>query len=523
MGTGQPGRARAAEDRVIVVGAGLAGVACALHLAPLPVLLVAPAGAGHAASAMAQGGIAAALAPGDHPDRHARDTLAAGAGLCDPQCVAQVTGAAGDVVRQLLAWDVDLDRDGDGSLAFGLESAHARPRILHAGGDATGRRVLGTLLERLNAAEHVTRLTGTARQIALSDGRVTGLWCSNDGGTPTFLPARAVVLATGGLGALYASTSNPPGARGAGLALAARAGAVLRDMEFVQFHPTALAVGTWPLPLVTEALRGAGARLVDEDGNAVMADIAGGDLAARDVVARAVHTRITMGTRVFLDARGTAVPDLPRRFPTVHALCLRHGIDPERDLIPVRPAAHYHMGGIKVDARGRASLPGLYACGEVAATGLHGANRLASNSLLEALAFARWIADDIRACSAPPSRAPGRPPDRSPVSTTRRLWSHGALMDEKAGVVRTASGLRDLLDGLLPEVAQDDAALVAAFIAFGALNRTESRGGHWRRDFPQTGAPRHGDLTLHQFLAATGITSLAAAPTGPGLAIKDVA
>lgn len=515
MGIGELGRGGAPEDRVIVVGAGLAGVACALHLAPLPVLLVAPEGSGPPASAMAQGGIAAAVAPDDDPMLHACDTLAAGAGLCDPQRVSQITGAAADVVHQLLAWGVDLDRDGDGALAFGLEAAHARARILHAGGDATGRRVLETLLERLRAAAHVTRLYATAERLCVRDNTVTGLWCSDERGRPAFLAARAVVLATGGLGALYASTSNPPGARGGGLALAARAGAVLRDMEFVQFHPTALDVGTWPLPLVTEALRGAGAQLVDEDGEAVMAGRPGGDLAARDVVARAVHARISRGTKVFLDARGTRVSDFPRRFPTVHALCLRHGIDPERDLMPVRPAAHYHMGGIKVDARGRASLSGLYACGEVAATGLHGANRLASNSLLEALACARWIAEDIRGGGAPRIRHSDEESVFSAAALPQRPWSGGALMDQKAGVIRDARSLGALLDVLLPQVAEDDAALVAAFIAFGALNRTESRGGHWRSDFPQSGAPRHSNLTLDQFLAATGLPPREQVPIRP--------
>ncbi|MEW6254780.1 MAG: L-aspartate oxidase [Pseudomonadota bacterium] len=523
-GTDINGRSTGAEDdSVIVVGAGLAGIACALHLAPLPVVLVAPPGAGQAASALAQGGIAAAVGGDDDPALHARDTLAAGAGLCDPETVARVTGAAPAMLDQLRAWGVPFDRDGEGGLALGLEAAHSRARILHAGGDATGRHVLSTLLDRLSGAAHVTRYAGTGHRLALRDGRVTGLWCVDEAGTVRLLRGRAVVLATGGLGALYASTSNPPGARGTGLALAARAGAVLRDMELVQFHPTALDVGTWPLPLVTEALRGAGARLVDERGAFLMATTPGGDLAPRDVVARAVHQEVAHGRRVFLDARAARVQNLPSRFPTVHALCLRHGIDPQRSLIPVRPAAHYHMGGIKVDGRGRSSVPGLYACGEAAATGLHGANRLASNSLLEALVFARWIADDVRATPAtalplPEPMAPPLPPELG------SLWDGGALMDRHAGVAREADGLRTLLNVMLPRAETCDAALVAAFLARGALLREESRGGHMRRDFPRPAAPRHLDLTLDDVSGPSGSRSApSAAATPRGAPYKDVA
>ncbi|WP_127088458.1 L-aspartate oxidase [Aquabacter cavernae] len=488
-------------DRVIVVGAGLAGIATALELAPLPVLLVAPDAdrtrPAIPASALAQGGIAAALGPDDHPAFHAQDTQAAGAGLCDPALVARVTGAAERVVAQLLAWGVPLDRDADGTLARGLEAAHGRARILHAGGDATGRHVLEALAARAAAAPHVTRLTARAHRLVVREDRVTGLWCETPTGPPVFLSARAVVLATGGIGGLYAATTNPSGALGAGLALAARAGAVLRDMEFVQFHPTALDVKADPLPLATEALRGAGAVLVDGTGAPVMAGIPGGDLAPRDVVARALHERLAAGGRVFLDARGAPGTAFARLFPSVHALCARYGMDPAHALLPVRPAAHYHMGGIKVDGAGRASLDGLYACGEVASTGLHGANRLASNSLLEALAFARWIADDIRDRAAPYDRTPATPimPGSGRVTADVR-----AMMEAHVGVVRHQAGLSRALDTLLPRAARCDAALVAALVALGALRREESRGGHFRADFPETGTARHGELTLAALL-----------------------
>lgn len=480
------------EDRVIVVGAGLAGVATALHLAPLPVLLIGPPPR-TAASSMAQGGIAAATGPDDDPALHAADTCAAGAGLCDPDIVARVTGAGPRIVRQLLSWGVPFDRAGDGTLARGLEAAHGRPRILHAGGDATGWTVLETLTARMAAAPHITRCELQAFRLEESGGRVTGLWALAADGGPLFLPARAVVLATGGLGGLYAATTNPPGARGSGLALAARAGAVLRDLEFVQFHPTAIATGRDPMPLATEALRGAGAVLVDGAGRRLMDGTPQGDLAPRDVVARALHHARIAGHATVLDARDIG-PDFPRRFPTVLRLCRAAGIDPLRQPIPVRPAAHYHMGGIAVDGRGRTSLDGLHACGEVAATGLHGANRLASNSLLEALAFARWIATDIKAGAARRAPAPGPAPVFAPARDAAGLR---AMMDRDVGVVRTAGGLRRALEAIVPHAGTDDAHLVAALVTLAALDRQESRGGHYRADHPacaETG--RSATLTL---------------------------
>lgn len=508
-------------DRVIVVGAGVAGLAVALELAPLPVLLVAPEpGEGaRPATALAQGGIAAALGPDDDPRLHAQDTQAAGAGLCDPIAVARVTGAGQRVVSRLLDWGVALDRAPDGTLARGLEAAHGRARILHAGGDATGRHILDALAARAAAAPHVRRLSARARQIAVRGERVSGLWCETAPGRAVLVEGRAVVLATGGVGGLYAATTNPPGARGAGLALAARAGAVLRDMECVQFHPTALDVGADPLPLATEALRGAGARLVDGTGAPVMADSAGGDLAPRDVVARALHARLAAGGRVFLDARGAPGAAFARLFPSVHALCRRYGMDPTRALLPVRPAAHYHMGGIKVDGAGRTCLDGLYACGEVASTGLHGANRLASNSLLEALAFAHWIAEDISGRAARPGSGP---PCRFAPGGVETAPSLRRSMEAQAGLVRDAAGLSALLDAVLPRAARCDVALTAALIAFGALRREESRGAHLRADFPATGAARHQDITLDALPLPSAPLDPCAAPW-PGTARTGIA
>jgi L-aspartate oxidase len=302
-----------------------------------------------------------------------------------------------------------------------------------------------------------------------------------------------VVLATGGVGALYASTTNPRGATGRGLALAARAGAVLRDMEFVQFHPTAIATGADPMPLATEALRGEGARLIDETGAPVMAGIAGGDLAPRDVVARGIFQAQARGAQVFLDCRGELGARMATRFPTVAGLCAAAGIDPRLQAIPVRPAAHYHMGGVKVDATGASTVPGLFACGEVASTGLHGANRLASNSLLEAMAFAPAIAE---AAAVVP--APGQ--GRAEATTPRSDGDPEALravMERQVGVVREAEGLAEAVRHLAPAArAGCDAALTGLAIAASALSRRESRGAHWRGDHPVQDVPAHTELTL---------------------------
>lgn len=483
------------NDHVIVVGAGIAGAATALALAPLPVLVVAPTGvSGDAATTLAQGGIAAAIGANDDPTLHAADTHAAGAGLCDAAPVARVTAEGPAIIARLAALGIRFDTDASGTIALGLEAAHGRARIVHANGDATGRAVLEGLVAKARTSPHISRRTDLmAVRLDARDGRVHGLWCRDGGGRLVHLNSRAVVLATGGVGGLYASTTNPRNAVGAGLAMAARAGAVLRDLEFVQFHPTAIAAASDPMPLATEALRGAGAILVDEAGERFMAGVPGRELAPRDVVARAIHAHILAGHQVFLDARPSLGDRFARDFPSVAQLCRANGIDPEREAIPVRPAAHYHMGGIKVDGAGRASLAGLYACGEVASTGLHGANRLASNSLLEALAFAQWIAADIAGTSAVPHPGTGPVPEYAPP---RAIEPVRAVMDRHVGVVRNEEGLLRALGTLAPRMADDDAALVAGLITLGALERTESRGGHFRADHPATGIPRHSEITL---------------------------
>ena len=487
-------------DRVVVIGAGVAGLATALRLAPLPVTVVtaSPLGFG-TATGWAQGGIAAAMGEDDAPSLHAADTEAAGAGLTDQAVARRVAEAGPGLIDWLVGLGAPFDRDRDGALALGLEAAHSRRRIVRAGGDSTGRAVLETLVRAVMATPSIEIVVASVRDLIRdAQGGVAGVLCERDG-TLFPMPARAVVLATGGVGALYASTTNPRGATGRGLALAARAGATLRDMEFVQFHPTAIATGADPMPLATEALRGEGARLIDQYGEPVMAGISGGDLAPRDVVARAIFQAQGRGAEVFLDCRGALGLRMASRFPTVAGLCAAAGIDPQRQPIPVRPAAHYHMGGVKVDESGASSVPGLYACGEVASTGLHGANRLASNSLLEALAFAPRIAEAI-AAAAPRRATPLLGEETRPVSD---LAAIRALMESRVGVVRDADGLTEAVQRLALAARRGcDAALTGLIIATSALLRTESRGAHWRSDHPEQMAAVHTETTLAQVWAA---------------------
>lgn len=494
---------RSPADRVIVVGAGVAGLSLALRLAPRPVTLVtaAPLGLG-TATGWAQGGIAAAIGADDAPALHAADTEAAGAGLTEPDAALRVAKAAPGLIDWLVGHDIGFDREADGTLALGLEAAHRRRRIVRARGDSTGRTVLDGLVRAAMVTPSIEVLVATARGLMQdSDGAVRGVVCERDGAAFR-LPARAVVLATGGIGGLYASTTNPRGATGQGLLLAAKAGAVLRDLEFVQFHPTAIATGADPMPLATEALRGEGARLIDRDGSAVMAGIQGGDLAPRDVVARAIFQAQARGAQVFLDTRGALGRRMPERFPTVAGLCAEAGIDPAVQPIPVRPAAHYHMGGVLVDGAGRTSVPGLYACGEVASTGLHGTNRLASNSLLEALAFSQWIARAIEGTEGTPFAAVDRLPTlTADAPDERSVEDVRTIMERSTGVVRDRDGLTDAVRRLSTLAERgSDAALTGLLIAVSALSREESRGAHWRADHSGQVSPRHTVTRLDDVL-----------------------
>ncbi len=482
---------------VIIIGGGIAGLFCALKLSPRPVtvLTAAPIGQG-ASSAWAQGGIAAAVAEGDTTEAHARDTIAAGAGLVDEVLAREMTREAPDRVRDLLAYGVPFDRTLEGRLAVGREAAHSARRIVHVQGDLAGRAIMDALGAAVRSTPSIQLLEGyVAEDLVVTGSRVAGVLARADGGELATLQANAVVLATGGIGHLYAVTTNPRQASGIGLAIAARAGAVLADTEFVQFHPTAIAVGHDPAPLASEALRGEGAILVNGAGEPFMRHIhPAGDLAPRDVVARGVFAEIAAGRGAYLDARVAVGKEFPQRFPTVYASCKAAGIDPVHTLIPVAPAAHYHMGGVRTDARGRSSLAGLWAAGEVASTGVHGANRLASNSLLEAVVFAARAAEDISGMPAHSTtrvRAPsGAGASRASAATsTHELRT---LMSRQVGVIRDGGGLATALVaiGQIERDAKSHAirnmATAALLVAAAAFARRESRGAHWRSDYPLT-------------------------------------
>ena len=485
-------------DHVVIVGGGLAGLFCALKLAPRPVTVISAAPLGHGAStAWAQGGIAAAVAEGDSAEAHAADTVAVGAGLVDETVALGIAREAGARIDDLLRYGVPFDRDLQGRLAVGREAAHSARRIVHVRGDMAGRAIISALTEAVRATPSIRLIEGYAAEALLTDeGAIGGLQLRQVGdaaGNPVTVPARAVVLATGGIGHLYAATTNPAEASGSGLAIAARAGAVIADPEFVQFHPTAIMVGRDPAPLATEALRGEGAILINGNGERFMPARHGlAELAPRDIVARGVFAEIAAGRGAFLDAREALGARFAEKFPTVFASCIAAGIDPARQPIPVAPAAHYHMGGIAVDARGRSSLKGLWAGGEVSCTGAHGANRLASNSLLEAVVYAARIAEDIQGCdiAAPaPLKATGIAP-RNAAMSARAQARLRAMMTSHVGVIRDGDGLADAVRSFAAleqesgNIALRNMATAALLVAASAWSRRESRGAHDRSDYP---------------------------------------
>jgi L-aspartate oxidase len=500
----------------LILGAGVAGLFTALKLSPFPSLILAGARPGvSGSSAWAQGGIAAAVGPGDTWQSHAADTIAAGAGICEPEIVELVAREAPERIEDLVRFGAPFDRNPDGTLAVGREAAHSAARIVHVKGDRAGAEVTHALAERALASSAIQVLEGYhGVELATEDGRVTGLFARSGRGPQARLVlfrARAVIFATGGLGALYAVTTNPPESRGEGLGMAARAGAVIADPEFVQFHPTALATGRDPAALATEALRGEGAMLVDERGMRFMPAVhKDAELAPRDIVARAIHREIAAGHKIYLDCREAVGAEFPEHFPTVYAACRAAGIDPVREPIPVAPAAHYHMGGIASDDRGRSSLEGLWAVGECASTGLHGANRLASNSLLEALVFGARAADDIKSAAAP-REGRGSPPVPERFAATPPPHVLRDAMTRLVGLERDAAGLSEAL-AIIAQVERaggSEPALLnmtatAKLVAYAALARRESRGGHYRTDYPSTDEPRRTFITLEQAEADLG-------------------
>jgi L-aspartate oxidase len=503
---------------VVVAGSGAAGISAALAAAAhgRRVLLLSKGELGGGATPLAQGGMAAAIGPDDDVSLHRSDTIAAGAGLCDPAAAGALVAAAPAEITRLAGLGAQLDRSG-----LGLEGGHSRRRIIHAGGDATGAEVHRVLVAALLASQ-VEVLTGMVVLDALRDarGQVGGLAVGmvDPGGGPLrpgIVTARAVVVATGGFGQAFAATTSPAGVTGDGLALAARAGAELADLEFVQFHPTVLWLGPdaeGQQPLVSEAVRGEGAHLVDADGVRFMVgqhELA--ELAPRDVVAKGIMRRMqeTGADHMLLDARHFGAQMWQERFPTILAACRAHGIDPVTQPIPVAPAAHYASGGVRTDLHGRTTVPGLYACGEVACTGVHGANRLASNSLLEGLVFAERIAADIVAHPA----SPGAPvlPEASdafhggPLLAPEARYEVQRIMAAGAGVLRSAESLAVAAgalerlhtaaveaydrDGKTEEPCVEtweatNLSLVARVLVAAARRREETRGCHWREDRP---------------------------------------
>ncbi len=489
------------RTRFVVIGSGIAGLQTAWRTSDAgDVHVLTKRTLKDSATAYAQGGIAAALGAGDSPALHRIDTLAAGAALCDAAAVEVLVAEGPDRVRELASAGAKFDVDLSGRFTLGREAAHSRKRIVHAKGDQTGAEVARALIHRVGKRRNIHVLEkARALDLIVSNGRCCGVR-ANVGGRAVEIIADATILATGGCGQLYRHTTNPQVATGDGYAIAHRAGATLADMEFVQFHPTALDTAENPLALVSEAVRGEGAVLVNDRGVRFMRRRhALAELAPRDIVAREIFREQQRGQRVWLDAR-KLVRTFARRFPGILRLCLARGIDPRRDLIPVTPAAHYMMGGVVTDLAGRSSVDRLYACGEVSRTGVHGANRLASNSLLEGLVFAERVARD--AVNQPPLPRLPRPgrwkaepvDDRGAAQVAAEeirtvMWTHAGIERSGKGLRAAARALAAIRGRLGPGATEElNMVETAELIVKSALKRRESRGGHYRSDYPRVAA-----------------------------------
>ena len=509
--------ATAPEADFLVIGAGVAGLRAAIELAPAGrVLVLVKREVADSSTQLAQGGIAAALSDEDEISLHLQDTLNAGDGLCNPDAARVLVEDAPERIEELIGWGTQFDREGT-KLTFGREGAHSRNRILHAHGDSTGREIQRALYAKAKTLPEISvREFEFSTDLISEGGRVCGVRVIDERGQENTIHASAVLLATGGMGQLYLNTTNPSVATGDGVAMAYRAGAEVTDLEFIQFHPTALYLKKAPRFLLSEALRGEGAYLRNMEMSRFMAKYHPmAELAPRDVVARAIMHELervrAKDPVVYLDLTHLDEAHVRRRFPRIYKTCMQYNVDITTELIPIRPAAHYAMGGVRTDLDGRSSLPGLYAAGEAAGTGVHGANRLASNSLLEGLVFGARAGKKMRnELKAPAARVTGLPPaaySNGPLSVPvdASINELQTLMWNQVGIVRNANGLKEAVERLKhiePQVARPHSRrefearnlqIAGLLVARSALAREESRGAHYRTDFPD-----HNDVKFRK-------------------------
>ena len=492
---------------VVVVGGGVAGLTVALNLAPRKVCVITKSNLGiNTSSSWSQAGIAASIDKDDSLEIHLKDTLKTAKGLANEAVAKKIISESFNVIKDLENIGVQFDKNSDGSFNLGLEAAHSHKRIVGSKGDSSGIEIMRGLINEVKQSEHITVLENVSIDSIMHEnntiygviGRFTD---KNMPDNHVIIQSSHIVLATGGLGGIYANTTNPRSSYGEGIALAAEVGAILTDMEFVQFHPTGLDFGLDPTPLATEAIRGAGAFLVNQNNDRFMLSAhPDAELAPRDIIAQNIFKQIDQGNSVFLDCRDTIGDNFKSRFPQVHSYCVKAEIDPAKDLMPIIPVAHYHIGGVKTDITGRTSVDGLWCCGEVAATGVHGANRLASNSLLEALVFGKIVANEIN--SQPFKQEQQainsnflktyKEKTRSKIRAKKYIWQLRSTMMRHLGIVRNETsilkGLSEIIrierdsKGLSAKL--NDMILVSKFIIVGAIKRTESRGCHLRFDYP---------------------------------------
>ena len=493
---------------VVIVGGGVAGLTVALNLAPRKVCVITKSSLGvNTSSSWSQAGIAASIDKDDSNQQHLDDTLKTAKGLADETVVKKIVSESSNVIKDLESIGVQFDKNPDGSFNLGLEGAHSHKRIVGSKGDSSGIEIMRGLINEVKQSEHITILENVSIDSIMHEdntiygviGRFTNQNIPNN---HVVIQSSHIVLATGGLGGIFANTTNPRSSYGEGIALAAQVGATLSDMEFVQFHPTGLDFGLDPTPLATEAIRGAGAHLVNQNNERFMLGVHPEvELAPRDIIAQNIFQQLDRGNSVFLDCRNNIGGNFELQFPQVHSYCVKAEIDPAKDLMPIIPVAHYHIGGVKTDLTGRTSVAGLWCCGEVAATGVHGANRLASNSLLEALVFGKIVAQEI---NKEPFKQQSdivsssfiktyKEKTRSKIRAKKFIWQLRSTMMRNLGIVRNQTsilkGLTEIIRieresrGLSAKL--NDMILVSKFIIVGAMKRVESRGCHLRYDYPK--------------------------------------